>query len=378
MPKTAQDMPIMIRPRPVVLVLPEYPEACREDRAEGFVRTELEVDENGEVRDARVLKSNDPRLERNAHEALRQWVYEPAIKNGKPMSAVYPVDVDFKMIEKESFVTPEQPDYLPKNLAEILMKVADYCVKLENAALNFFCKEKIVEMFYPGRQFGKFAIRVEDCMGSHGKECGVFSSYHFEPGEENTYIYDYQLIRKDGRFQERRILIEDNSQAAHDVNAYPKTKRFYIDKAIYGPIGLLSREAHPLYNYRLLKQETLGGRLAFIIDIKPKKPKAGNPVYGKVWVDQKDASILKMDIEAESLTGYERVTADYESRGVRPGISIELVYSFEKNGLRYPSRIVLKEAYSDPKEGQIKMSRLAVSYAQYKFFTVETDHKIIK
>jgi len=75
------------------------------------------------------------------------------------------------------------------------------------------------------------------------------------------------------------------------------------------------------------------------------------------------------------LSGYERIAADYISRGVTPDISIEVIYGFEKNGLRFPSQINLKEAYSDPKQGRIKMSQLRVDYDQYKFFTVGTEVK---
>ncbi|MCK4647085.1 MAG: hypothetical protein KAU46_12600 [Candidatus Aminicenantes bacterium] len=44
--------------------------------------------------------------------------------------------------------------------------------------------------------------------------------------------------------------------------------------------------------------------------LKPKKLIPGKPNYGKVWVDKQDGSILKMEIEAESLAGYEKIRAD--------------------------------------------------------------------
>ena len=137
----------------------------------------------------------------------------------------------------------------------------------------------------------------------------------------------------------------------------------------------MAQEEQPLYNYGLLNEETIKGRQAFVIDIRPKKPSSAKPIYGKVWVDKKDASILKMSIEAESLAGYERISADYESRGIKPMISIEIDYGFEKNGLRFPSHITLKEAYSDPKEGVAKMSEMKVDYDKYKFFKVGTEVK---
>ena len=64
-------------------------------------------------------------------------------------------------------------------------------------------------------------------------------------------------------------------------------------------------QEQPFYNYSLLKDETLNGRQAFVIDIRPKKPSSAKPIYGKVWIDKNDGSVLKMSIEAESLAGYE-------------------------------------------------------------------------
>jgi len=125
----------------------------------------------------------------------------------------------------------------------------------------------------------------------------------------------------------------------------------------------------------LLKDESMNGHQVFVIDIRPKTQDLTKPVYGKVWVDKINASILKMNIEAESLAGYERISADYESRGVKPIISIEADYGFEKDGLRFPSHILLKEAYLDPREGRIKMSQLIVDYDRYRFFTVGTEIK---
>jgi hypothetical protein len=48
-------------------------------------------------------------------------------------------------------------------------------------------------------------------------------------------------------------------------------------------------------------------------------------------------------------------------------------FGLERNGLRYPTRIICQEAYSDPREGFSKVSKLNVSYQKYKFFTVKTE-----
>ena len=365
--KTRQNMDVGILLRPEVLVIPEYPEAFRKDGREGTIKLELGIDSKGSVRETRVLESADLSFENVLQDALSQWTYNPKIQSGKPVPALCPLELIFEPGKTEE---PKIQENFTAPSSDLMARIADYCGKLENAALYFFCREKIGEKLNPVHQLIQLWVGNFDPFekGPQGAWAGSGSG----SGEKNSFIYDYQVIQKDGRIQERRILLEENGRALRDERAYPKTKRFYINKAIYGPIGLLAREEQPLYNYSLLKDEIIKGREAFVIDIRPKRPSPLKPVYGKVWVDKKDASILKMSIEAESLAGYERISADYESRGIKPIISIEIVYGFEKNGLRFPSQITLKEAYSDPKEGQAKMSEMKVDYNKYKFFKVGT------
>jgi TonB family protein len=368
--KTRQDTDIHNLLQPKVLVVPEYPELFRIDGRAGTIKLELGIDPDGSVQETRVLESADISFENVLQNALAQWTYSPKIQSGKPAPAVYPVDLIFEPSKTEE---PQIRENFTAPSSDLMARISDYCSNLENAALYFFCREKIEEKLNPGHQLFQIWIGNFDPFEKGPQGTGMGSGRW--SGEKNSFTYDYQVIQQDGRIQERRILLEENGRALRDESAYPKTKRFYINKAIYGPIGLLAKEEQPLYNYGLLNEETIKGRQALVIDVRPKRPSPLKPVYGKVWVDKKDASILKMSIEAESLAGYERISADYESRGIKPMISIEIVYGFEKNGLRFPSKITLKEAYSDPKEGQAKMSEMKVDYDKYKFFKVGTEVK---
>jgi len=46
----------------------------------------------------RVLRSLDPELDEKALEAIRQWRFKPALKNGKPVRAPVTVEVDFRYL----------------------------------------------------------------------------------------------------------------------------------------------------------------------------------------------------------------------------------------------------------------------------------------
>ena len=87
-------------PKLVKKVDPVYPEEARKKGVQGTVILEAKIDENGRVMDTMVLRSV-PELDQAAVEALKQWVYEPMVIEGKPMKAIFTVTVRFRLGEKD-------------------------------------------------------------------------------------------------------------------------------------------------------------------------------------------------------------------------------------------------------------------------------------
>lgn len=81
-------------PRLVRRVEPLYPEIARQARVEGVVILEATTDVYGRVTAVRVLRSL-PLLDAAAVEAVRQWVYEPLVVNGRPRGVTFTVTVRF-------------------------------------------------------------------------------------------------------------------------------------------------------------------------------------------------------------------------------------------------------------------------------------------
>jgi len=86
-----------IKPPTIIkMVEPTYPEEARKKGIEGIVILEATVDIKGNVQDVKVLKSI-PALDQAAIDAVKQWVYEPKMINGKPMPVVFTVTVRFTL-----------------------------------------------------------------------------------------------------------------------------------------------------------------------------------------------------------------------------------------------------------------------------------------
>jgi TonB family protein len=76
---------------------PVYPEEARAAKVEGVVILGVRTDVYGRVERVMVYRSITPLLNKPAIDAVRQWVYEPLIVDGKPVPAVFTVTVRFKL-----------------------------------------------------------------------------------------------------------------------------------------------------------------------------------------------------------------------------------------------------------------------------------------
>jgi periplasmic protein TonB len=83
-------------PRLVRRIEPDYPKLAQEARVQGVVILEATTDIYGRVAAIRVLKSI-PLLDEAAVAAVRQWVYEPLMINGRPRPVTFSVTVHFEL-----------------------------------------------------------------------------------------------------------------------------------------------------------------------------------------------------------------------------------------------------------------------------------------
>jgi protein TonB len=83
---------------PIARVQPEYPVAASRVQEEGTVLVRVEVDANGRAGDVSVARRSGSRdLDRAALDAVRQWRFRPAMRNGKAVASVAEVPVEFTL-----------------------------------------------------------------------------------------------------------------------------------------------------------------------------------------------------------------------------------------------------------------------------------------
>jgi len=90
-------------PKLVAQVDPIYPEIARQARVEGIVILEATTDTYGRIADVKVLRSI-PLLDQAALDAVKQWVYEPMVVDGKPREVTFTVTVNFTLDDTKKAV----------------------------------------------------------------------------------------------------------------------------------------------------------------------------------------------------------------------------------------------------------------------------------
>jgi protein TonB len=77
-------------------VNPVYPPIAQSARVQGIVIIEATIGEDGQVTNARILRSV-PLLDQAALDAVRQWQYMPTLLNGVPVPVIMTVTVNFTL-----------------------------------------------------------------------------------------------------------------------------------------------------------------------------------------------------------------------------------------------------------------------------------------
>lgn len=243
-------------------------------------------------------------------------------------------------------------------LERILEKTETYCRRLGKVSLDFVCRERIEErLFDPPR-----LISAVTTSGSSRRVTSV------------SLEYDYQLVRKGDAIEERRTLLREGKEPRNEPDAELKTRIYKHKFLVYGPGGLLSEYWQPKHTYALLGEESVEGETAYLIEATPAGPEEPGLVYGKAWVRKRDFAIVKIEWDQRSLGNYEKIlaTAKAIGRQAEPQVSVVGYYGVEKNGIRFPDRLAIREDYRSTR-GIHRYSEATVRYEDYKFFIVETE-----
>jgi len=270
-----------------------------------------------------------------------------------------------------------------EELKKLLLGAADYCDRLENAAFHFICKEDIEERL----QFIRRA-RSEK-RESFNPNTGIMIRTR-DPGApprksrvqkfKQRFIYDYQLIFDKGKVTEQRKIIKGKRKEKKGASGSLKVESFLSKKIVLIPISILEILNQGRYKFRFVKRDVVDGVKTDLIEVFPKKLDQADSIYGKVWIDIEDNSILKVEVNPLSIGGLTSLMKLASDLGSILDVKCTIDYGLKREGIRFPTRVRIRERYhgGDFLKRVMRMpswekSRTTYTYRDYKFFEVDTE-----
>jgi TonB family protein len=372
---------------PTRMVKPTYPEELKRQGVKGEVFLQVGIDREGSVQGVKVVKPLHPYLDNAAVEALRQWRFNPILRNGQPVSGILTMSIrfdpesDLEAIIEDKGANVDSGPCPSGPLPKILNQCAEYCRKLADLALDFVCIETIEEVnykFIDEETMRKRNIYVSIIpSGNPGLTSRVFLPFRdHRSTERNRYVCDFQLIKKNETIEERRILLEDNGRKFPDRSRLLEEKRFSVIRPLFALINIFAQNRQSLFAYTLLDEKNVDGVLAYIVEAVPKSGNENGINKARIWVDQKSFRIHKCEIEGIPLEGFERLLDEITQFNLSPMFVTTHSYRVEKNGILFPSRSIVRVDYPVSTTGKLLKQKIEMNYDRYRFFSVETEARI--
>jgi hypothetical protein len=265
-------------------------------------------------------------------------------------------------------------------LGLVLKSSREYCRRLERAALDFVCIEEVSEKIDLSRDTRQNLVTqiptFDELSGYASGGRGSARRLRFEDpekvGHDNSFLFDFQFIRQEGKVTERRILLVKNGKKASGREEIPKTGAFQFSDVLLTPVRLLEEKTAEFYQYRLLREDMLEGVKAWVLEVKPRMAIADRYLGAVIWLKKDDASVLRIDWDPITFGYYVNVLARAKAYGSEPQVVSRTEFGVEKHGLRFPSFDFTEEAYTGKDGKMFVRATTKVVYKNYKFFVVET------
>jgi len=266
--------------------------------------------------------------------------------------------------EKLARLSPEtEGDAVTREeLRSILRKAGEYCKRLEDAAIYYYCHEIKRDHVILLRNLAK---AVDD-------PAAFFLDFEPVPlrGPKivDYYKYDLQFIKEKGQgiSEERKLLIEN----LDDSNPGIPVRSYSIRKALHGPHTLIGFGWQAMFDYRMAGRETLFGEQTVVLQADPRQEGILNRMSGKIWVVPDNGSVLKIEWGNRRALDQERIRTTGLILDREPHSRFVSEFGLQRNGLWFPTRCSITESYTREGEKPFIRLHIDIEYTNYNFFMV--------
>jgi hypothetical protein len=270
-------------------------------------------------------------------------------------------------------------------LPRILQGAADYCDRLKKSAFHFYCQEKILETRIPLSDAESDSPDIDLISQKKKADVALYQLQTKAYTNVKGYVFGYRLIKQGSRIKEERDWISstDNIKVERDQLVQPSI--FFSGKTFFAPITLLDRSRQEYYDYQFIRVVDYNNRRAALIKAVPREKEKIHSVYGNIWIDMEDFSVMKIEADPRSILGYDKLKQ--LALKLRTKLYLSLVSQFDEihDGIRFPTKVHMLEKY---KGGRIigefrdqrgwERTRTEFLYSDYRFFSVRTEVTVQK
>ncbi|UCH95862.1 MAG: hypothetical protein JSV88_03190 [Candidatus Aminicenantes bacterium] len=295
---------------------------------------------------------------------------------------LYDEDPELVAAEKKRIATKQKQGKTisAEEMNHILQGAADYCERLKQSAFHFYCREKILETRKPLTNAERRDPHITEAAMKKGVVRALDEIRTKAFTHVKSYIFGYRLIKQGNKINEERDWIASTDNMKVNRDQVIQTNAFFAQKAIFAPLTLLDRTRQNMYDFQFVKFAEHNGRPAVVIEAVPKNPVETATIYGKIWIDTGDFSVMKIQADPESIRGY-RQLKDLAKK-LRTRLYLSLVSEFDeiRRGIRFPTKVSMMEKYKGgriisgyrgPKGWERTLTEF--TYTDYQFFDVQTD-----
>jgi len=281
-------------------------------------------------------------------------------------------------VKKMSTISKQQ-------MSQILKGTGEYCNKLDSAIFHYICREEILETT---KELGPTKQRIESAFDHagrlvnkrvQGKVAGNIIT------NKKKFIYDYQLLQNRDQVVEQRKRIEVGKNPTDIPNAELKLESFLSNKIAMTPLAIFDILNQAKFKFRFLKNTRINKVDASVIEVFPIDFSNAKSIYGKVWVDRADHSILKIEVNPVSIGGFRNLYIRSGKIGGILQIKCSIEFYLKRDGVRFPTSVEISEKYiGGPVLSKLlrvkflEKNRIEYKYTDYKFFDVDTEVKVQK
>jgi TonB family protein len=362
----------------------------KNDWSAGLAKYRLTIDNIGKVQNIDLVDSSNIALDYRVMKSMKKWEFEPIRKKGKNTSIRFNYSIDFAFLRRrpQESQSLEPVSAYDDKLGAILKGSADYAKKLSNYCLGFVCEENIKETIYNffilthQKQQGQ-NVKIINTTGSESvalsSRAQALSIDPFKT-QINRNRCDYQMIMKQGRLYERRIILKERKPNSADEINYLEEPRYSNYRSLFMPERVLDLNMQSHFIYKLLNDSNVQNRETYVLKALS-NPKNPSPIAeATIWIEKKSLRIVKIEINEAPPAGYEFILKDAIQLGLDPQFRITAYYSIEQEDILYPNEVEIISEFPLNVFGHSKRTKLktTIHYNKYRYFKVTTEHGIIR